>query len=229
MTDPSVAPNLVPVTRAEAKEVGKKRYFTGKPCRHGHISERRVVGAACVECIKLRIDPKLSYAKVKAWRAKNPGKRTEEARKYRAKYPEKISAKSKRWRDKNVETRRPIEAEQARKRRKSDPEGNRRRIRAFKERQELKLTEVAGRPRAAKCEVCGNAGQTVFDHCHKSGMFRGWICDRCNKTLGMVKDSTRVLKNLARYLEANDVKIDNSRAEPIAGQGLLWPETLLSN
>jgi hypothetical protein len=82
MTDEAIAPIFVLVTRAEAKAQGKKRYFTGKPCRHGHISERRVVGSACVECVNLRRDPSLNYAKVKAWRAKNPHKRTEEARKY---------------------------------------------------------------------------------------------------------------------------------------------------
>jgi hypothetical protein len=218
MTDEAILPNFELVTRAGAKQQGKKRYFTGKPCRHGHISERYVLGAACAECVDVRRDPALNYARVKAWRAKNPHKRTEEARKYREKYPEKIAAKSKRWRDKNIETRRPIEAEYARKRRKSDPEGNRRRIKAFKERQERKITEVAGRPRASKCEICLEKGKTVFDHCHNSGMFRGWICDRCNKTLGMVKDSPKLLKKLARYLEANDVKVNDEGAECLTRQ-----------
>lgn len=32
-----------------AKEKGLKRYFTGKPCKHGHIAERHVTGG-CVVC-----------------------------------------------------------------------------------------------------------------------------------------------------------------------------------
>lgn len=33
----------------EAKEKGLKRYFTGKPCKRGHIAERHVTGG-CVVC-----------------------------------------------------------------------------------------------------------------------------------------------------------------------------------
>lgn len=41
-----------PKTRAEAKAVGAKYYFTGEPCKHGHIALRKTKGA-CVECLKL--------------------------------------------------------------------------------------------------------------------------------------------------------------------------------
>ena len=35
--------------RSEAKAAGKARYFTGRPCKHGHLVER-YVGGACVDC-----------------------------------------------------------------------------------------------------------------------------------------------------------------------------------
>ena len=38
------------ITRKEAKEKGLTRYFTGKPCAHGHISERYVSSNCCVAC-----------------------------------------------------------------------------------------------------------------------------------------------------------------------------------
>jgi hypothetical protein len=38
--------------RAEAIKDGDKTYFTGKPCKHGHISERLIMGA-CLECKKI--------------------------------------------------------------------------------------------------------------------------------------------------------------------------------
>ena len=38
------------ISRAEAKAKGLKRYFTGKPCKHGHVAPRRVFNATCVEC-----------------------------------------------------------------------------------------------------------------------------------------------------------------------------------
>ena len=39
----------LPSTRAEAHELGAKKYFTGKPCKHGHISER-YSGGKCIQC-----------------------------------------------------------------------------------------------------------------------------------------------------------------------------------
>lgn len=40
-----------PKTRAEAKATGATHYFTGEPCKHGHIAPRKTKGA-CVECLK---------------------------------------------------------------------------------------------------------------------------------------------------------------------------------
>ena len=41
----------LPKTRAEAKASGAKYYFTGEPCKHGHIAPRKTKGA-CVDCLK---------------------------------------------------------------------------------------------------------------------------------------------------------------------------------
>jgi hypothetical protein len=41
-----------PKTRKEAIALGVKFYFTGEPCKHGHIALRKTKGA-CVECLKL--------------------------------------------------------------------------------------------------------------------------------------------------------------------------------
>lgn len=42
----------LPKTRAEAKTLGAAYYFTGEPCKHGHIAPRKTKGA-CVECLKV--------------------------------------------------------------------------------------------------------------------------------------------------------------------------------
>ncbi len=48
------AMNMVPViSRAEAKAHGRARYFTGKPCKLGHIAERLVSNWGCLECAAL--------------------------------------------------------------------------------------------------------------------------------------------------------------------------------
>ena len=42
----------LPKTRKEAQNSGAKYYFTGEPCKHGHVAPRKTKGA-CVECMKI--------------------------------------------------------------------------------------------------------------------------------------------------------------------------------
>lgn len=46
----------LPQTREAAKGLGSKLYFTGVPCKHGHISPRRVDEGKCVACINERVN-----------------------------------------------------------------------------------------------------------------------------------------------------------------------------
>ena len=65
------------VTREWALKNGLKRYFTGIPCRHGHISERRTESNHCYECMRVRTliwyknNPGVSKEKSAAWYAAN--------------------------------------------------------------------------------------------------------------------------------------------------------------
>jgi hypothetical protein len=40
------------ISRQEAEEAGLGRYFTGEPCRHGHVAERYTQNGICVQCSK---------------------------------------------------------------------------------------------------------------------------------------------------------------------------------
>lgn len=42
----------LPTTRKEAQSTGAKYYFTGEPCKHGHIAARKTKGA-CLDCLKV--------------------------------------------------------------------------------------------------------------------------------------------------------------------------------
>jgi len=42
----------LPKTRKEAQDKGAKYYFTGEPCKHGHIAPRKTKGV-CIECLKV--------------------------------------------------------------------------------------------------------------------------------------------------------------------------------
>jgi hypothetical protein len=42
----------LPKTRKEAQSLKAMHYFTGEPCKHGHIAARKTKGA-CVDCLKV--------------------------------------------------------------------------------------------------------------------------------------------------------------------------------
>lgn len=43
-----------PISKSDAKAAGLTRYCTGRPCLHGHFSERYVSTGGCVECLNAR-------------------------------------------------------------------------------------------------------------------------------------------------------------------------------
>ncbi len=145
MADQDISQACRIVTRAEAKERGLARYFTGKRCKNGHRSERYFRGGSCIEC----------------WNF---------------------------YRSRDLDRRRESE------RQKYDTSLRVGRVE--------RLLKRAGRPKPFSCEICaGNAGGIVFDHCHASGKFRGWICGYCNRALGFAEDSPSILRLMAQYLE----------------------------
>jgi hypothetical protein len=87
--------------REQAMALGLKRYFTGKPCKHGHIAERYVSSGMCLEC---------SRAQVAKWNAAHRERVKERRRNYHAANLEKVREKARDY---------------ARKRRAADPEGYR--------------------------------------------------------------------------------------------------------
>ena len=46
--------SIFPASQSEAREAGVPFYRTGKPCKRGHVCERRADTGDCVECKKLR-------------------------------------------------------------------------------------------------------------------------------------------------------------------------------
>ena len=84
-------------TRREAIERGLTRYFTGEPCKRGHVAERSVTSAQCRECYK---EDKKHYRKT------NPIVRDKHMAAI-AKWRQKKSADPE-WRAKERERLRPI-------------------------------------------------------------------------------------------------------------------------
>ena len=56
------------------------------------------------------------------------------------------------------------------------------------------------------CKVCKasheeNGRRFDVDHCHKTGRIRGLLCIRCNRGIGLLRDSVEVLKAAIKHIE----------------------------
>lgn len=97
------------VSYKEAIQQGLPKYFTGKPCKHGHISERRVSGRCCTICSSniaiawSKANPESSKKIRSNWDNANRTKTAERVRKYRIANPEKANKAIQNWRKKNID------------------------------------------------------------------------------------------------------------------------------
>ena len=61
-----------------------------------------------------------------------------------------------------------------------------------------------------KCAVClkpeSRGRKLSLDHCHKTGVIRGFLCCRCNLLIGNAADDPGVLERAAEYLRNPPVK-----------------------
>lgn len=60
--------------------------------------------------------------------------------------------------------------------------------------------KMFGKPKDKPCRVCDRKVPLVFDHCHKTSLFRGWICKDCNAAIGKVGDDLRGVERAYTYL-----------------------------
>lgn len=105
MTDIQVFYEGPIVKRAEAKEQGLKRYFTGKPCKHGHIDRRWTSSGVCLSCDRVmsrdwaRANPQKVYEKNKRRRPSI----TEYQREYRKENRDHVNKNQRMYRRNNKE------------------------------------------------------------------------------------------------------------------------------
>jgi 5-methylcytosine-specific restriction endonuclease McrA len=94
----------------EAREKGLTTYFTGKPCKHGHIAVRHAKGGNCSECAAAMVAKWRAHSKeyLKKYRheysAANRAALREARREYERLNPDYVvrnNANTKRWAEKN--------------------------------------------------------------------------------------------------------------------------------
>jgi len=74
-------------------------------------------------------------------------------------------------------------------------------------REAVKLAGNPARPKlGTPCYLCGRKDKKlVFDHDHITLSHRGWLCDNCNRSMGMLGDDIPSLKRAIRYLKKGNL------------------------
>jgi hypothetical protein len=79
------------ISRAEAKRLGITHYFTGNPCKNGHVTRRYVSGKSCIKCAEM---------KRQKWRIENREHERQYGEIYRQNNPDKIAESKSRYNSK---------------------------------------------------------------------------------------------------------------------------------
>ena len=88
------------ISREEAIAKGLNRYFTGKPCKHGHVSERCVRdGNRCITCKRIKRAPYRERANEleRIRYSANPKRFIERTKKWAINNPERAKENKKKW------------------------------------------------------------------------------------------------------------------------------------
>lgn len=148
----------------------------------------------------------------RAWRVANPDKVRQYRRAYQAANIEKVrewdAARRARDREKISQQRRARYAANPlkfRDRGRAWYENNLDKAREHSRNATRRKKKLPTPTRAAPshCECCGSPPgkkALAIDHCHATGMFRGWLCTNCNTGIGSLGDNLEGAMRAVRYL-----------------------------
>ena len=89
----------------------------------------------------------------------------------------------------------------------------------------------ATRPKAYEiftCPICGKVSipfvtaNLVKDHNHKTGKFRGWLCDSCNTGLGRFQDDIELMQKAIDYLKQKEKEEQEKQEKGLFEQSLFF-------
>lgn len=133
------------------------------------------------------------------WNKEHPERFRQLKKEYRLRNLEKIKENNRKWR---LSPSGKKWMEEYRKKYRNTPE-IKQRYKEYMSKWHLNRREkIVGSKKPSKCPVCKRSGIRIcVDHDHKTGKIRGWLCDKCNVTLGRVDDSPKILMALIKYLK----------------------------
>ena len=189
----------LPCSKAEAKLLGSKRFFTRVPCTNGHLVERRTDNGQCVQCDRDRDAVK------RLKRGQKPREFTKVVT-LNMTVEEKLERTRERSKKSYAKNRDAVIA-RTRKFIENNPDA----IRGYRLKGLYGITiaeyDALVIAQGGVCAICKTSPSEkknhvglYVDHNHTTGKVRGLLCRDCNSALGLFQDSQDVLKAAISYL-----------------------------
>lgn len=163
---------LLPSDRETARAINSMFFYTGKPCKHGHIAKRRTNKNSCVECIQATADRYKRSDKARETRLARIAQLKSTGEWERA----TTSRTLKHYYGITLAEYEAIFAAQ---------NG----VCAICQQAETSVDRKLNRPR-----------RLAVDHCHKTNKIRGLLCLACNTAIGKLKDNPQLIERAATYV-----------------------------
>lgn len=194
---------VLPRSMSEALANGATYYFTGEPCRHGHIQPRYTKGGRCYWCAR-QSSAKQQGQEFTARRCKKLARAVRDVSKKNGEtfYSPATPCRhghSKRFSSSGncVECHR---ASIARRKLKSQQSRIYREY-GLTEDQHIELFKK----QEGGCAICKDRFSDRFemhvDHCHASMRVRGLLCQKCNQAIGLFRDDATIINSALEYLK----------------------------
>lgn len=113
--------------------------------------------------------------------------------------PEHHAAKAREWRRNNPERAREFDRQKHRRKRLARFGLTEAEVARVLDEQDH-LCAICRKPEVIQC-AGEKTRELSFDHDHRTGQFRGFLCGSCNQGLGYFLDDPAVLRAAAEYLE----------------------------
>jgi hypothetical protein len=194
---------MLPASKDRAIVAKSDFYFTGIPCRRGHIARRYTSSANCVQCIAEKRGKNEILTRGKPRASEENRHRAQAA--LAAGFSTYIPATPCRSGHRNRFATTHNCADCCSLTQKSDTEKRWRRIEKVYNLSKADFFQMLDLQKG-KCPICLShitAALCHVDHCHESGRVRGLLCQKCNQGLGLFLDSAEIMTSAIQYLEKN--------------------------
>ena len=197
--------SLMPATALRARQLGVMHYFTGMPCKRGHISPRYASSGNCAQCIAEKRGQ--AFINIKGRSSKrdstNQGLAIKAVEAGATTY-ESTTACPQGHITRYVGSNNCVECSRMQMEKRAESSRWKRIERLYSITKDQYMSMLFNQKE--ECAICSKKMQEKevhVDHCHQTGRVRGLLCSRCNQAIGLLDEDLERINMAAEYIKGH--------------------------